>query len=62
MSNKLIQCSKCGDEIENGYAINPENSAICNICYDEEAEEYCRLLREFGQEEAKIKIELWKKK
>ncbi len=33
---KPIFCVKCGNEIESGYAVNPENSAICNTCYDEE--------------------------
>jgi NMD protein affecting ribosome stability and mRNA decay len=33
---KEITCCKCGDPIESGYAINPEVSAICNTCYQEE--------------------------
>ncbi len=36
---KSIFCTKCGDEIQSGYAVNPENSAICNTCYIEESEE-----------------------
>jgi NMD protein affecting ribosome stability and mRNA decay len=35
---KIIYCCKCGDEIQNGYAINPENSAICETCYNEECD------------------------
>lgn len=33
---KPVYCTKCGDEIQSGYAINPENSAICENCYNEE--------------------------
>ena len=35
---KPIYCSKCGNEIQSGYAINPETSAICEMCYIEEQE------------------------
>lgn len=35
---KDILCCKCGESIEAGYAVNPEESAICNQCYDEEME------------------------
>lgn len=35
---KEVICCKCGNVIEQGYAINPQNSAICESCYNEEVE------------------------
>jgi NMD protein affecting ribosome stability and mRNA decay len=32
---KPIKCCECGEIIENGYAVNPEVSAICETCYSE---------------------------
>ncbi len=42
---KPIYCVKCGNEIESGYAINPEVSAICETCYNEEG---TKLTEEIG--------------
>lgn len=36
---KDIYCTSCSEPIETGYAVNPENSAICNTCYDEAVRE-----------------------
>lgn len=36
---KDIYCQECGDPIQSGYAINPENSAICETCLHEKEDE-----------------------
>lgn len=36
---KEIICSRCGNEIESGYEVNPANSNICNTCFNEEERE-----------------------
>lgn len=36
---KPIYCTECGDEIQHGYAINPENSEVCEECYQNNLEE-----------------------
>jgi hypothetical protein len=36
---KEITCIECGDVIQSGYAVNPENSAICETCYREKVKE-----------------------
>jgi len=37
---KEIYCSECGDPIQSGYAVNPEVSAMCEVCYKEKEEEF----------------------
>lgn len=32
---KDIYCQRCGDVIQPGYAINPEESDYCQLCADE---------------------------
>ena len=32
---KQIYCKKCGDEIQNGYKINPTTSRFCENCAEE---------------------------
>lgn len=34
-----IKCQNCGDIIESGYAVNPEISALCVLCYQEQKAE-----------------------
>ncbi len=33
---KEILCVRCGEPITSGYAVNPEVSAICVNCYEDE--------------------------
>ena len=33
---KEVICKNCGDPIEQGYAVNPENSEVCENCLTED--------------------------
>jgi len=32
---KEVKCTNCGEPITEGYAINPQVSALCFSCHDE---------------------------